>query len=72
MQALSQRVHGNAALSVTESGKLSLVDHILKEDYTPAAASLPPKVGATPASPQLLCFPLQVSNQHISPQVISG
>ena len=44
MQALGQRVHGNAALSVTESGKFSLVDQILQEDYTPASRTLPPKV----------------------------
>ncbi len=44
LQALSQRVHGNAALSVTESGKFSLVDNILQEDYTPASKPLPPKV----------------------------
>lgn len=46
MQALSQRVHGNAALSVTESGKFSLVDQILQEDYSPASKPLPPKVPA--------------------------
>ena len=44
MQALGQRVHGYAALSVTESGKFSLVDQILQEDYTPASRTLPPKV----------------------------
>ena len=51
MQALSQRVHGNAALSVTESGRFSLVDQILQEDYTPASKPLPPKV-PTCASPR--------------------
>ena len=72
MQALSQRVHGNAALSVTESGKLSLVDHILKEDYTPAAASLPPKVGAMPTLPQVHCFFLQTSFLHDSQDTSSS
>ena len=44
MQALGQRVHGNATLSVTESGRFSLVDQILQEDYSPASRPLPPKV----------------------------
>ena len=58
LQALSQQVHGNAALSVTESGKFSLVDHIMQEDYTQAPSPLPPKV------PQSCPFRIPITLLH--------
>ncbi len=54
MQALGQRVHGNATLSVTESGRFSLVDQIMQEDYSPASRPLPPKVSQLPTPLSML------------------
>ncbi len=56
MQALGQRVHGNATLSVTESGKFSLVDQVLQEDYSPASRPLPPKVSQSPTPSPIMGF----------------
>lgn len=48
-QILQQRFHENPALAASESGRLSLVDHIVDDDYAPStSSSLSPGKRITP------------------------